>query len=308
MDKQVQQLQEKLRFPDKLAAKREKATLEKQLKILTDALDTAKAHVVDCEGTLKGIQTAAEQLQRQLQDDPGLNVETLKETKQELADQKKAITRKQQEIHTRLTANGEAKKNIAGKAGTLVELGRRLAWMEALSKTANGDLGGKEKIMLETYLQTTFFDHILERANIRLRKMSGGQYDLKRKEEASNKKKQSGLELDIIDHINTSQRSVSTLSGGEAFMASLALALGLSDEVQMSAGIHLDTMFVDEGFGSLDAEALRKAYDTLKSLTEGNRLVGIISHVAELKEWSEKQILVTKEKSGGSKAVIRTEY
>ena len=115
---------------------------------------------------------------------------------------------------------------------------------------------------------------------------------------------QSGLELDIIDHINATERSVNTLSGGEAFLASLALALGLSDEVQMSTGIRLDTLFVDEGFGSLDSEALAKAYSTLSSLTEGNRLVGIISHVAELKERIDRQIVVSKRRTGGSEAAI----
>ena len=97
---------------------------------------------------------------------------------------------------------------------------------------------------------------------------------------------------------------MNTLSGGEAFLASLALALGLSDEVQMSTGIRLDTLFVDEGFGSLDSESLSKAYHTLASLTEGNRLVGIISHVAELKECIDKQIIVSKDKSGSSHAEI----
>ena len=178
--------------------------------------------------------------------------------------------------------------------------------MRALSDTANGNLTGKEKIMLETYIQTTYFDRILQRANIRLQKMSGGQYDLKRRRNAASMRGQSGLELDIVDHINTTERSVNTLSGGEAFLASLALALGLSDEVQMSTGIRLDTLFVDEGFGSLDSEALSKAYSTLAGLTEGNRLVGIISHVAELKERIDNQILVAKERSGGSAARIRT--
>ena len=134
--------------------------------------------------------------------------------------------------------------------------------------------------------------------------MSGGQYDLKRRRKAESKQSQSGLELDIIDHVNGTERSVNTLSGGEAFLASLALALGLSDEVQMSTGIKLDTLFVDEGFGSLDSEALSKAYNTLASLTEGNRLVGIISHVAELKERIDKQIVVTKSKSGSSNADV----
>ena len=142
------------------------------------------------------------------------------------------------------------------------------------------------------------------RANIRLQKMSGGQYDLKRRDTVDGYKSQSGLELDIVDHINASERSVNTLSGGESFLASLALALGLSDEVQMSTGIRLDTLFVDEGFGSLDPEALNKAYNTLASLTEGNRLVGIISHVAELKERIDRQIVVSKKPSGGSTAEI----
>ena len=108
----------------------------------------------------------------------------------------------------------------------------------------------------------------------------------------------------IVDHINATERSVNTLSGGEAFLASLALALGLSDEVQMSTGIHLDTLFVDEGFGSLDSEALSKAYQTLTGLTEGNRLVDIISHVAELKERIDRQIVVTKDPDGSSHAEL----
>jgi exonuclease SbcC len=195
-------------------------------------------------------------------------------------------------------------KNISGKQTALEALEQKYVWMKALSDTANGNISGKDKLMLETYIQTTYFDRILERANIRLRKMSGGQYDLKRRRTASSKQSQSGLELDIVDHINATERSVNTLSGGEAFLASLALALGLSDEVQMSTGIKLDTLFVDEGFGSLDSESLSKAYNTLAALTEGNRLVGIISHVSELKERIDRQIIVTKQKNGESAAKI----
>ena len=136
--------------------------------------------------------------------------------------------------------------------------------------------------------------------------MSGGQYELKRSETAEDKKSQSGLDLNVVDHYNGSERSVKTLSGGEAFKASLSLALGLSDEIQSSAGgIRLDTMFVDEGFGSLDEESLAQAMKALSSLSEGERLVGIISHVSELKEKIDKQIVVTKMPSGGSKAEIR---
>ena len=177
--------------------------------------------------------------------------------------------------------------------------------LQALSDTANGKLSGKEKIMLETYIQMTFFDRIIRRANVRLMVMSGGQYELKRRVNAENNRSQAGLELDVIDHYNGSERSVKTLSGGESFKASLALALGLSDEIQSSAGgIRLDTMFVDEGFGSLDEESLEQAVNALAGLTQGNRLVGIISHVSELKNRIDRQIVVTKEKSGGSKAEI----
>ena len=122
-----------------------------------------------------------------------------------------------------------------------------------------------------------------------------------------NNQSQSGLELDVIDHYNGSERSVRTLSGGESFQASLSLALGLSDEIQsLAGGIRLESMFVDEGFGSLDESALEQAVQALAGLTEGNRLVGIISHVAELKERIDRQIVVTKERTGGSRAEIRS--
>ena len=172
--------------------------------------------------------------------------------------------------------------------------------LAVLGSSATAD-DAKEKVMLETYIQTTFFDRIINRANLRLLTMSGGQYELIRLKEADNEKSQSGLDLGVIDHNNGSERSVKTLSGGESFIASLSLALGLSDEVQSSAGgIQIDTMFVDEGFGSLDLDTLDMAYRALSGLTEGNRLVGIISHVADLKARIDKQIVVTKDQSGGS--------
>ena len=130
--------------------------------------------------------------------------------------------------------------------------------------------------------------------------MSSGQYELKREEETGSRKEKAGLELCVIDHYNGSQRSVKTLSGGESFMASLSLALGLSDEIQARAGgIQLDAMFVDEGFGSLDEEALNQAVKVLNGLAGGSRMVGIISHVAELKERIDRKIVVKKDRTGG---------
>ena len=159
--------------------------------------------------------------------------------------------------------------------------------------------------MLETYVQMTYFDRIINRANVRLMTMTSGQYELIRKKGAANNKSQSGLELDVIDHHNGSQRSVRTLSGGESFKASLSLALGLSDEIQSSAGgIRLDTMFVDEGFGSLDEESLEQSVKALTGLSQSNKLIGIISHVSELKNQIDKQIVVTKDKTGASSVKI----
>ena len=150
-----------------------------------------------------------------------------------------------------------------------------------------------------------YFERILRRANLHMLHMSGGQYELKRRESANNNRSQSGLDLDVLDHYNGTIRSVKTLSGGESFIASLSLALGLSEEVQYTAsGIQLDTMYVDEGFGSLDEETLHQAMQALNGLTEGHRLIGIISHVAELRQQIDHQIIVTKEKQGGSRARI----
>lgn len=154
--------------------------------------------------------------------------------------------------------------------------------------------------MLETYIQMHYFDRVLGRANNRLLMMTNNQYELVRREETKINQ-QSGLELDVIDHFNGSTRSTKTLSGGESFKASLALALGLADEVQSSAGgIQLDSLFIDEGFGSLDDESLEQAIRVLIDLSGTSRLIGIISHVNELKQRVDKQIVVSKDAAGGS--------
>ena len=150
-----------------------------------------------------------------------------------------------------------------------------------------------------------YFDRILVQANLRFETMTGGQYTLIRQKDASNRRSQIGLDLDVIDHYNGSVRSAASLSGGEAFKASLSLALGMADEIQASSGgIQLDTMFIDEGFGSLDGESLQQAIRVLSELGEGDRLVGIISHVQELKNRIDRQIVVTKDRSGHSSAAV----
>lgn len=302
---QISELQAQLPYTDKTLAIAEITTLHKKRQVLTDTLSKAESTRNTIKESLAAVRAAIEQLQITLESGMPKDTDALHAQRAILTEEKKAVLTKQKAVHTRITTNENAQRCIAQKNDKLQTLEKKYLWIKALSDTANGNVSGKEKLMLETYIQATYFERILKRANIRLQKMSGGQYDLKRRAVASNNRSQSGLELDIVDHVNGSERSVNTLSGGEAFLASLALALGLSDEVQMSTGIRLDTLFVDEGFGSLDSEALNKAYNTLAGLTEGNRLVGIISHVAELKERIDKQIIVTKEKtSGGSRAKI----
>lgn len=303
--KQIRELQSQLSFATKTAAVAEKTQLERRHRTLSAAQEQAEKAAALRREQLAGIRSTIEQLRTQLVSLPETDCTMLEEKKSGLQAEIAALDRELKELHARLETNRRIQIRVSARAKELDELNARYGWMKALSETAGGTLTGKERIMLETYIQTTYFDRILQRANIRLQKMSGGQYDLKRRTTAANRQSQSGLELDIIDHANGTERSVNTLSGGEAFLASLALALGLSDEVQMSTGIRLDTLFVDEGFGSLDSEALSKAYSTLAGLTEGNRLVGIISHVTELKERIDRQIVVTKNKSGGSNADIR---
>ncbi|MBQ8947437.1 MAG: SMC family ATPase [Lachnospiraceae bacterium] len=201
----------------------------------------------------------------------------------------------------RIDNNEMIRSSIIRESARVIEDEKRLQWIRALSDTANGKLTGKEKVMLETYVQTAYLDRIVNKANIRLMTMTGGQYELKRMTESVNTKSQSGLELGVIDHYNGTERSVRSLSGGESFMAALSLALGLSDEVQSAAGgIRIETMFVDEGFGTLDDDSLDQAYKALAGITEGNILVGIISHVPSLADRIDKQLIVTKEKTGGS--------
>ena len=301
---QIEQLRSELTWPGRKEAEEHRKVLHQKLQQLRQQQTAAENRLNASREKLAGIRAAVQQLNDQLEGRAAPDPAQLENRRSTLLKEKAFAASQQKELHARIRVNQAALENIRKKQQQLESLEARYGWMKALSETANGTLAGKEKIMLETYIQTTYFDRILERANLRLRKMSGGQYDLKRRVSSGGYRSQSGLELDILDHINATRRSVNTLSGGEAFLASLALALGLSDEVQMSTGIRLDTLFVDEGFGSLDGEALNKAYLTLAGLTEGNRLVGIISHVPELKERIDRQVRVTKKPGGGSRAEI----
>jgi len=312
LDQNIQSLEETLgkllktlEYESKAKAEEAVAILENKRKQLKQTLDKAQKAYADYKSEVDSLNGTIKALTAQLKDAEEIDIEAEKEQQSELTLEKKVLAEGITQLSSRLDQNNGALRNIQERSDRLSEVETNWIWVKALSNTANGNLSGKEKIMLETYIQMAYFDHILARANTRFMVMSGGQYELKRRIEADTNRSQSGLELDVIDHYNGTERSVKTLSGGESFKASLSLALGLSDEIQSSSGgIRLDTMFVDEGFGSLDGESLQQAMRALYGLTEGNRLVGIISHVSELKEKIDKQIVVTKEKSGGSRANI----
>lgn len=294
-----------LRFESRRQAEDQIRLLERQYRQGKDAQLRAQAAFHNSEKALATLEAKIAALDRQLSVTWDLDETAEVQKKNALLAQRARAEEIRAGIDRRLAVNRPALKNIREKSGDLAALEKRLTWLDALSKTANGAIPGKGKITLEAYIQTTYFDRILRRANLRLMVMSEGQYELRRQREAENYRSQSGLELDVIDHANGTERSVKTLSGGESFLASLALALGLSDEIQSAAGgVRLDAMFVDEGFGSLDDGARDQAMKALSDLTSGNRLVGIISHVADLKDRIDRKIVVTKGRSGGSQAVI----
>lgn len=252
--------------------------------------------------TQKGTKASLENALKEFKE---IDLASLNEKSLKLNEYKKDIDKTAKSLYSRIENNKSRVDDISKKRDILKGYDDKYVWLKALSETANGDISGKEKITLETFVQMTYFDSIIRKANIRLLTMSDGQYELVRRSDAETLKKNEGLALDVIDHFNGSSRSVSTLSGGESFMASLCLALGLSDEIQSSnGGIKLDTMFVDEGFGSLDGEALDRALSALTSLSQGNRLVGIISHVDALCDRIDNKIVITKDRTIGSNAQI----
>ncbi|MBR4411907.1 MAG: SMC family ATPase [Firmicutes bacterium] len=305
LKKQTGELEANLPHATRREALQAQTKLHQYIENLRKELEDAEKHFHSCQNALTEAEGRIAQLKSQLEGAQQYSVEGEESRRREASAEKEILQGQLQKARTRITTNETAKVNIEKTAGQLAQLEEQWTWVKALSNTANGNIAGKEKIMLETYIQMTYFDRIIIRANRRLLSMTGGQYELVRRQVAENNRSQSGLELDVIDHYNGTQRSVKTLSGGESFKASLSLALGLSDEVQSSAGgIRLDTMFVDEGFGSLDEESLRQAISTLAGLSDGNRLVGIISHVSELKEKIDRQVTVRREKTGGSRVEI----
>lgn len=281
------------------ATEKKKTSIEQDIELAKKDLEKHEKRTVELNGSIDALKK-------------NLAEKSLKENKSELSERRKvleneitALTELRDKTISRIDANTTVLKAIKSNLSESVKTEEEYKVASALANTASGNISGKEKISFETYVQATYFDRIIRRANILLMDMSSGQYELKRNESANNFKMKSGLDLNVIDHYNGSERSVKSLSGGESFKAALALALGLSNEIQsMAGGIQIDSMFIDEGFGSLDFESLDQAIKVLNRLSDGSRIIGIISHVDELKNRIEKQIVVTKDKTGGSNVKV----
>lgn len=239
----------------------------------------------------------------------GKSTKDLKIQKEKLMSYKNILIEKRKEyvkVKGKLDNNMRIYKLLLENAKELKQKIKDFIIYDELSRTANGTLAGKKRIEFEQYVQATYFDMVILEANKRLAKMTENGYFLIRKEEPEKISDKIGLDLEVKDNYNGKIRDVKSLSGGEAFKAALSLALGLSDVIQSySGGIVVDTLFIDEGFGSLDTESREQAINTLSLLIDNNKLIGIISHVTELKERIDKKIIVTKT-SDGSKIEIES--
>ncbi len=266
------------------------ATNEKDLAEYKEELAKAKTSTAVYEKELKGVEYA--------------DITQLKASCNQIFEHSQKLEKSYIAYHTDFKTNQKNTSIIKQAYHTYEKQIEACTILKNLSDTANGSLIGKEKIAFEQYIQGAYFQQIIAQANIRLSAMTAERYELVHKTNSSNGRK-AGLELDVLDHYTNSIRSVKSLSGGESFKASLSMALGLSDVIQQQAGgIQIDAMFVDEGFGSLDDESLNTAIKVLNQLTDGNRLVGIISHVNELKTSIDNKIIVKSSPFGSSVSVV----
>ena len=304
LEQQVLAKQKALPYPQRAQAQAALDLLEADRTALRAGMEQAEAALRTAQQNYAAAKAAVDALRSQQaaaqSSAPAQPPETLREAAAELTAARDAARGQEKQLAARLLPNRRIAEQYRTAAAQHAALEQRAQWVGALAATAGGTLTSKQKIKLEAYIQMDYLDRILRHANLRLMQMTDAQYELERIG-AENQRSQSGLDLGVIDHYNGTRRSVKTLSGGESFKASLALALGLSDEVQSAAGgIRLDTLFLDEGFGSLDEESLEQAIRVLAGLTEGDRLVGIISHVGALKDRIDRQVVVHKNRTGGS--------
>jgi len=288
-----------LPYASREAAQAEIQRLNKEVDGIQNALLRAQTHLDDMTRQVLSLTGRLEAMQQQLASAEPIDTAQAQQQLALLQGQDKELRDQIETLSRRLHMNQIQQKALQGLREEFADAEKRCAMLLRLHATFSG------RLSLEAWVQTAYFDRILHHANQRLLGMTGGQYELLRRQEELDARQQAGLNLDVLDHHNGAIRSATSLSGGESFKAALALALGLSDEIQASSGgVKLDTMFVDEGFGSLDEYSLQQAIAALSSVSHSGRLIGIISHVGELKHQIERQIVVSKASDGSSHARI----
>jgi len=284
-------------FPDEKAYHMALRT-ETEISELEDSIKQHENDVQAVEHELRWLSQKTENKRKQ-------DLEQLEAAKEKLEQEKRMTNEDIQKLRARLVINEPIEKALGRAILNADAYQQEYLLLSNLSKTANGELVGKQKLAFEQYVQASYFNQILMAANKRLKLMTNSRFELLRREGAADLRSQTGLEIDVLDYYTGRIRSVKSLSGGESFKASLSLALGLSDVIQSYAGgVEIDMLFIDEGFGALDTESLEQAVQTLVGLAAGNRLVGIISHVSELKERIDRQVVIRKANSGSSIQLI----
>jgi len=262
--------------------------------VTKNELDELHKRVSDYEKKGEQLTRDMGRLEKETTDKERPDVEHLRTEKATVDSESKALSGKRDEINSRLSKTETAFQELRRAAAEFEKAEKVYAAVKQLADVAYG-----KQLDFETYAQKAYFERVIHAANLRLKLMSQNRYTLLRKEGSDDLRKRGGLELEVMDAYTGKARSANSLSGGESFMASLSLALGLSDVVQQSAGgIRLDAMFIDEGFGSLDADVLELAVKTLSEMAGTDRIIGIISHVTELRERIDKQVRVEKTPTG----------
>jgi DNA repair protein SbcC/Rad50 len=247
---------------------------------------------------LAGLESSIKDLKSRLKDKKPTDVSALSIEKDLALAQVNEIRTQATLLFSKLKNNEDRLNRFVSESTELVSLEKQYVVMETMSKLANGQ--NAQKITLERFVLALYFDSIIEAANYRFAKITNNRFQFERRDKRKGNAQQ-GLDLDIFDQETGKSRDVKTLSGGESFKASLSLALGCSDIIQTFAGgVELNTLFIDEGFGSLDPDSLEMAISTLVYLNNDNKLIGVISHVQELKDRINAKVIVTKGKSGST--------
>lgn len=301
--KSCAEMKRKLEFPDESSARAEISALEKRLSALKTAMNSAENKFAEHkDGTVK-LTEKIRNLKKRISELGEINAEDIERRAKSLFEEKKEKELRHETVLNRVLRNKAVLNDIRRAANEYPKLKQRFESVDKLCKTVTGDISRSEKFTLETFVQTYYFEKIIGHANNCLQKFSSGRYLFKRPDETKDNRSKSGLELNVIDNANGTERPVSSLSGGESFIASLALALGLSEEAQCSSGgVKLESMFIDEGFGTLDEKVLAVAMSALTELSGGGRIISVISHIEEMKSEIDRKLIVEKDAlNGGSK-------